>query len=162
METRTKHTYHKTIYDFVKEVLVVCPKCSGKAFVRADDFDTPKYEIIEVRIICSSCGFNKTLESRSKRKDPKQKEGNILIFGSPVDPFFHLPDWLQADFSSEILWAYNLEHIEFLAEHVGAKLRERNGFKFRIRSIGARLPRWMTSASNREAVFKAIEKLQEK
>jgi len=55
-----------------------------------------------------------------------------------------------------------LEHIEFLAEHVGAKLRERNGFKFRIRSIGARLPRWMTSTSNREAVLKAIEKLQEK
>jgi len=76
--------------------------------------------------------------------------------------FFHLPVWLQTDFSGEILWAYNLEHLDFLAAHIGAKLRERNGFQFRVRSIGARLPRWMTSAGNREAVLKAIEKLREK
>ncbi len=162
MESRTKHTYRKAIYDFAKEVLVVCPKCSGKALVRATDFDTPKYEISEVKIICAGCGFNKNLENLSKRHDPKQKRGNVLIFGSPVDPFFHLPVWLQADFSGEILWAYNLEHLDFLAAHVGAKLRERNGFKFRVRSIGARLPRWMTSAGNREAVLKVMEKLREK
>ena len=161
MEPRTKHTYRKAIYDFAKEVLVVCPKCAGKALVRAVDIDTPKYEISEVRIICASCGFNKTLENLSKRQDPNQKRGNILIFGSPVDPFFHLPVWLQTDFSGEILWAYNLEHLDFLAAHVGAKLRERNGFQFRVRSIGARLPRWMTSAGNREAVLKSIEKLRE-
>jgi hypothetical protein len=162
MENRSKHTYRKAIYDFVKEVLVVCPKCAGRALVRADDFDTPKYEISEVKIICTGCGFNKILENVSKRHDPKQKRGNILIFGSPVDPFFHLPVWLQTDFSGEILWAYNLEHLDFLAAHVGAKLRERNGFQFRVRSIGARLPRWMTSAGNREAVLKAIVSLREK
>jgi hypothetical protein len=33
---------------------------------------------------------------------------------------------------------------------------------FNVKSIGARLPRWMTSAKNREAVLKAIEKLKEK
>lgn len=162
MEARTKHTYRKAIYDFVKEVLVVCPKCAGKALVRADDYDTPKYEISEVKIVCAGCGYNKTLENLSKRPDPKQKRGNILIFGSPIDPFFHLPVWLQVDFSGEILWAYNLEHLDFLAAHVGAKLRERNGFAFRVRSIGARLPRWMTSAGNREAVLKAMEQLREK
>lgn len=162
MEPRTKHTYRKSIYDFAREVLVVCPKCAGKALVRAEDFNTPKYEISEVKVVCTGCGFNKTLENLSKRQDPHQKRGNILIFGSPVDPFFHLPVWLQADFSGEILWAYNMAHLDFLAEHVGASLRERNGFKFRVRSIGARLPRWMTSAGNREAVLKAIEKLREK
>ncbi len=162
MEIRTKHTYRTAIYDFVKNVLVACPKCAGKALVRADDFGMPKPEINEVKAICAGCGFNKTLENIPKRLDPKQKRGNILIFGAPVDPFFHLPVWLQADFSGEILWAYNLEHLDFLAAHVGAKLRERNGFTFNVKSIGARLPRWMTAAGNREAVLKAIEKLKEK
>ena len=60
----------------------------SSTLVRADDFDTPKYEISEIRIVCTGCGFNKTLENISKRHDPKQKRGNILIFGSPVDPFF--------------------------------------------------------------------------
>lgn len=162
MENRSKHSYRTNLYQFAKKVLVVCPNCEEKAVVRADDFDTPKHEISEVKIVCTRCGFNKTLENLSKRTDPKQKRGNVLIFGSPVDPFFHLPVWLQADFSGEVLWAYNLEHLDFLAAHVGAKLRERNGFQFQVRSIGARLPRWVTSAGNREAVLKALEKLREK
>ena len=162
MESRIKHTYRSTLYAFVKNVLVVCPNCLGKALVRADDFDTPKYEMAAVKVVCSACGFNKTLENISKRDDLKQKRGKVLIFGSPVDPFFHFPLWLLDDFSGETLWAYNLEHLEFLAAHVGAKLRERNGFKPQIKSIGARLPRWMSSAGNREQVLKAIEKLKEK
>jgi hypothetical protein len=162
METRTKHTYRTAIYAFAKNVLVVCPNCAGKALVRADDFDTPKPQISEAKIVCTACGFNKTLENISKRKDDKQKRGNVLIFGAPLDPFFHLPLWLQTEFSGEVLWAYNLAHLDFLAEHVGAKLRERNGFQFNVRSVGARLPRWMTSKNNREAVLKAMEKLREK
>jgi hypothetical protein len=102
------------------------------------------------------------MENISKRHDPKQKRGNVLKFGGPIDPFFHLPVWLQTEFAGEILWAYNIEHLNFLAEHVSAKLRERNRFKFRVRSIGARLPRWMTSARNREAVLREIEKLKKK
>lgn len=160
METRTKNTYRTNLYAFVKQVLVVCPNCAGKALVRADDFDTPKYEISLVKVVCTACGYNKTLENISKRIDEKQKRGKVLIFGAPVDPFFHLPVWLQTEFSGEILWAYNLEHLDFLAAHVGAKLRERNGFKFNVKSIGARLPRWMTAADNREEVLRAIEKLK--
>ena len=163
MENRTKHTYSTRIYEFVKDILVVCPTCAGKALVRADDFNTPKYEISEVKVVCTGCGFNKTLENLSKRHDPKQKRGNILIFGAPVDPFFHLPVWLQAEFSGETLWAYNVEHLDFLAEHVGAKLRERNSLVVNVnKSVGARLPRWITAANNRNAVLKAIEKLKDK
>ena len=83
-----------------------------------------------------------------------------LVFGAPVDPFFHLPLWFCTELSGETLWAYNSDHLDFLAEHVGAKLRERNGFTFNVKSVGARLPRWMTAANNRDAVLKAIEKFQ--
>lgn len=59
-------------------------------------------------------------------------------------------------------YTYRKAIYDFLEAHVGAKLRERNGFAFRVCSIGARLPRWMTSAGNREAVLKVIERLREK
>ncbi len=162
MEDRTKHTYSTRIYEFVKDILVVCPNCEGKALVKTGDFHLPKSEVAEVKVVCSNCGFNKVLEKVAKRHDDKQKRGNVLIYGAPVDPFFHLPVWLQTEFSGETLWAYNTEHLDFLAEHVGAKLRERNTLKFNVKSIGARLPRWMTSANNRDDVLKVIEKLKEK
>ena len=76
--------------------------------------------------------------------------------------FFFLFVWLCTEIEGEQLWAYNLEHLDFLAAHIGAKLRERNVLKFNVKNIGARLPRWMTSAHNREAVLKAIEKLKSK
>lgn len=162
MNDRVKHTYRTNLYTFASKVLVVCPNCEGMAVVHAEAFNAPKTEISEVRVICTGCGYSKTKEHLSKRQDPKQKQGNVLIFGAPVDPFFHLPVWLQTEFSGEILWAYNVEHLDFLGEHVGAKLRERNGFKYNVRSIGARLPRWMTSAGNREAILKEIETLKSK
>ena len=44
-----------------------------------------------------------------------------------------------------------------------ANLRERNGFEHhKTRSIGARLPRWMTAAKRREDILKAIGKLRSK
>ncbi|MBP8240522.1 MAG: hypothetical protein KAX50_11200 [Saprospiraceae bacterium] len=162
METRSKHTYRTHIYAFAGKVWVACPNCSGKALVLADDFFDPNPNIRQARVVCTGCGYNKTMENISKRKDPKQKQGRVLKFGAPLDPYFHLPVWLQADFSGEVLWAYNEEHLDFLEQHVGAKLRERNGFQHQVKSIGARLPRWMSSAANRDAVLRAIEKLRNK
>lgn len=153
MEHRSKHTYHTHLYQFVCDVLVVCPGCARKAVVKTGNFQNLKFEVAGLRVVCTQCGFNQQLgivPMRSKH----------LIFGVPLDPFFHLPVWLQADFEGNTLWAYNEAHLDFLAQHVGAKLRERNGAKHQLRSIGARLPRWMTAADRREAVLKALEKLR--
>jgi hypothetical protein len=162
MENRSKQTYHTHLYQFVKDILVECPQCAKQAIVHTGVFDALKKIEYNVRVVCAACGYNKTLEKISPRQDPKQKRGNVLVMGVPRDPFFYLPVWLQADFSGETLWAYNLEHLDFLAQHVGAKLRERNTSPRMNRSIGARLPRWMTAADKREAVLKAIEKLRGK
>jgi predicted RNA-binding Zn-ribbon protein involved in translation (DUF1610 family) len=161
MKHRTKHSYGTTLYEFAKNILVVCPNCEDKAIVLQQNSDLKIFEQNSAKVVCPGCGFNKTLEGISYRQDPKQKRGKLLIFGAPIDPYFHLPLWLQAEFSGELLWAYNLEHLDFLAAHVGAKLRERKQANA-PRSIGSRLPRWMTSAANREAVLKLIEKLKEK
>lgn len=160
MVNRTKHTYGVQIYDFIKDIYVICPNCSAKAIVKTGEFHKLKYNEYEVKVVCTACGFNQTLEHVSPRIDKKQKRGNILIFGAPVDPFFHLPVWFSTSFEGETLWAYNTEHLDFLAEHIGSKLRERNNFSFNVKSIGARLPKWMTSANNREDLLKAIHKLK--
>lgn len=155
MEDRVKHSYHTYLHEFVEDVLVVCPQCEGKALIKTGNFRAMPYEVKDVRAICVACGFSKTLESISMRS-------KHLVLGAPIDPFFHWPLWLQTDFSGHTLWAYNQEHLHFLAQHVGAKLRERNGQPHRVRSIGARLPRWMTGKNNREAVLKALDKLNTK
>ncbi len=68
----------------------------------------------------------------------------------------------MVDFEDNTLWAYNVEHLDFLAEHIGAKLRERNGQELLNGSIGSRLPKWMTSKKNREALLKKITELKSK
>jgi hypothetical protein len=162
MEERSKNAYHTQLYQFAKDILVVCPSCATRALVQTGEFSALKAPHHDIRVVCSSCGFNKTLHKVPVRQDEKQKRGTMLIFGAPIDPFFHLPLWLQADFSGNTLWAYNLEHLDFLAQHIGAKLRERNVGPRMGRSLGSRLPRWMTAANHREALLKAIEQLREK
>jgi hypothetical protein len=61
-----------------------------------------------------------------------------------------------------MLWAYNYDHLNFLKDHIQATLRERNAQEPSNQSLGSRLPAWMTSAKNREAVLKGIAHLQQK
>ncbi|MBK8966841.1 MAG: hypothetical protein R3D58_15410 [Saprospiraceae bacterium] len=153
METRTKHTYRTRLYSFIKNILVECPNCTGKALVDTGDNSIFQPMALNIRVVCGHCGYNKIIERRSNRS--KQ-----LIIGAAIDPYFHLPLWLKTEVGSDhLLWAYNMEHLDFLAAHVGAKLRERNGFRYEVKSIGAKLPRWMTAKNNRQEVLKAIRKL---
>ncbi|MBI1226534.1 MAG: TFIIB-type zinc ribbon-containing protein [Bacteroidetes bacterium] len=156
MESRTKHTYRTELSEFAKEVLVECPNCQHQALVNTFGETVYKAEKVKVRVVCGYCGFNKDLERiwvRSKH----------LILGEAIDPFFHLPLWLKIEVNGNLLWAYSFEHLRFIEEHIAAKLRERNGFEhFKTRSVGARLPRWMTAANRREDMLRAIEKLRSK
>lgn len=93
------------------------------------------------KIICEKCGFNKTLTENSTYS-------------------FNL--WFSMDFCGKELWAYNRKHLSFLKEHIEATLRERNDVPFSNKSLGSRLPKWMTSSKNRANVLKAIEKLNNK
>ena len=70
--------------------------------------------------------------------------------------------WLSIQLKEGELWAYNLEHLEFIKNHISANLRERTLENISNKSIGSRLPKWMTSKSNRNDVLKAIEKLKNK
>jgi hypothetical protein len=75
-----------------------------------------------------------------------------------TDPLFGLDLWLCTPCRGEVLWAYNVEHVQFLQRYVGATLRTRepkqNG------SIASRLPAWITSAKHRDEVLAGLSKLE--
>ncbi|MBK8954117.1 MAG: TFIIB-type zinc ribbon-containing protein [Saprospiraceae bacterium] len=162
MPLRSKESYHIEIYEMARDIWVECPNCGGKAIVDTDGFHALEKSSYTIRLTCGNCGYNKYLDQVIARKDPRQKKGKVLVFGAPIDPFFHLPLWLQAEFEGNIFWAYQMDHLKLLETHVAAKLRERNQQLFNVKSIGARLPRWMTTAKNRDEILKLIRKLKTK
>jgi DNA-directed RNA polymerase subunit RPC12/RpoP len=164
VEDRIKNSYQTFIYDFIKDVLVVCPKCSGQAIVKSDDFSFRNYADKTIRVVCTKCGYNRQLINKPTAavysSGDEYTAGRELKLGSPIDPFFHLPVWLKEPMGSNLLWAYNYEHLGFLRNYVEAKIRERNGQEYFNKSLGSRLPKWLTSKNNRQEVLKIIDKLQ--
>ncbi|MFI8685911.1 hypothetical protein [Rossellomorea sp. NPDC077527] len=65
--------------------------------------------------------------------------------------------WLTTNCCGDTLWAYNKEHLIFLESYVGALVRER--VPNINQSVASRLPGWIKSVKNRDAVLKCIEKL---
>jgi hypothetical protein len=163
---RTKDTYEKQVYDFIKDILVVCPSCGGQAMVKSSELLIRNGNEHEIKVTCTNCGYNKKLEEKPSSilfsSSSQTIPGRYLIVGGAIDPYFHIPLWLSTNCCDNILWAYNYDHLDFLKEHVEAKLRERNTQEMANKSLGSRLPKWMTSTKNRQAVLKVIGQLKQK
>ncbi|PAQ15652.1 hypothetical protein CD798_05465 [Bacillaceae bacterium SAOS 7] len=151
--------------NFGDEFLVVCPNCHGKSKVISLGDHAPYRTDMTKRFICLECGlmkeftpkkncFNQVVISYSN----KWTEGFINI-GGVFDWYFGYPLYLQISCCSHTLWAYNLQHLEYLKNYVEAELRENHPYYL---SIESRLPLWIKAAKNREIVLKAIEKLEQK
>jgi len=139
---------NKTLSDFNKEVLVVCPNCQSRAITKVDE------EKKAARLICPSCSLSKT------------ESTNILINGKeaelimPAHQYFDAELWLKNSIKGEEFWAYNLEHLSYLESYIGAKIREhkeRTGF-----TLIEKLPKFYHDSKNRVALLKLIEKLKHK
>lgn len=139
---------------FQDQVLVRCPRCQSCALVACRNL-----EIVHLfaprRFSCQSCGASKDWAG--------QEVGNTDS-EVPVDPYFHYPLWLQIPCCGNILWAYNARHLAFIEDFVQATLRERQPDEQNSgsnRSLASRLPRWLQSRKNRDAILKAIATLQQ-
>ncbi len=163
---RSKDSYEKLIYDFFDEVYVFCPSCNGQAIIKNPNTDKGINPSAGIKLICLKCGHNKKLDEKPDtvllRTSRNTIKGKIMVIGGIVDPYFHLPLWFTMPCCNEILWAYNYNHIEFLRSHVEAKLRERNLTDIKNKSLGSRLPKWMTSKKNRASILKSLAILKEK
>jgi hypothetical protein len=125
-----------SVYDFGDEFLVVCPSCSKRAVVLAEEPDKRT-----ARITCPACGYAKTGHAQ-----------RVSASNVPQDWYFGLPLWLNMRCLGEELWARNAEHLAFLEEFVGAEIRERPRvdpsatFHWWNRHLSSRLPRWSERA----------------
>jgi hypothetical protein len=139
---------------FADKVLVRCPAC-GECAIVLDHLGAPEYQAsrgdrglaARRRLRCHACG-------RSKDSFPSER-----VLGGPVDPYFRLPLWLQADCCGKLLWAYNAEHLDLLESYVAARLRERRATPGSM-SMVARLPAWLKSAKHRDEILRAIRRLR--
>ncbi|MFD9939456.1 hypothetical protein ACFWYW_02185 [Nonomuraea sp. NPDC059023] len=98
---------------------------------------------------CRECGYVKDEAFAS------------AVIGGPVDPFFQRPVWLQASCCGQVLWAYNIRHLDLLEAYVAAKLRERGDRVARApASLVERLPTWLKTAKNRAEILRTIERMR--
>lgn len=144
----------ETIEAMMDEFLVICPKCQSCASIRRRDPSNP-HLFAPRRLLCLRCGHAKDWAGRELFHPWHDAEMR--------DSVFHLPLWLQTPCCGKTLWAYNPRHLEFLENYVRAALRTRTvdpQFGWANQSLAARLPKWITSAKNRDAVLKGIEKLK--
>ncbi len=138
------------VYAFIDHVLVRCPTCDACAVVLKDTSapeprtGTPR---TRRRLRCGACGLS------------KDELTPMSLIGAPVDPFYRLPLWLQANFRGHILWAYNVQHLDLLESYVAARLRER-GPNPGPMSMLDRLPSWLKSAKNRDEILRTITRLR--
>jgi hypothetical protein len=145
---------------FAGRVLVVCPRCRGRAsVVPAPGLPTPAYfsELLfqPRRLTCARCGA-------AAEWEPAARGAGLVgvTLGGTEDPFFGQPLWLQTRCAGHVLWAFNEEHLDELEAYVGARLRERAAARPTMSMI-ARLPPWMKRAANRSAVLAGIGRLRE-
>ncbi|MEU1283894.1 hypothetical protein [Kitasatospora sp. NPDC005856] len=140
------------LHEFADEVLVRCPKCGGCAVVLARLGGTCEHRRIGDREHTRRllrCGCGHAVDAFPACR----------TFGGPVDPYFRLPLWLDADVRGRRLWAYNPAHLDLLESYVGAGLRERTSVPGSL-SLVARLPAWVKSAKNRDEVLRTIRRLR--
>ncbi|MEU9439837.1 hypothetical protein AB0D42_02680 [Streptomyces sp. NPDC048304] len=143
---------------YAGRILVVCPRCGGRAEVVQRPGLPPLKHFGELmfrprRLTCRGCGT--TAEWRAELRD------GALIgvrLGGTEDPFFRRPLWLQTRCAGRVLWAYDEEHVDALAAYVGATLRE--GGTGATQAMFPRLPRWMKESGNRTEVLAGLERLR--
>lgn len=76
------------------------------------------------------------------------------------DPIFGLPLWFQAGVKGNLFWAFNRQHLTEIRNYVISKLRERQTTTHT--TMVEKLPTFIKEAKNRNAMIKAIGKLEQK
>lgn len=123
----------EALYHFEEYRIIECPKCS-----KPTDFEN-------LRVSCTQCGYNKEFEETGHWY-------GLVPLTVPI------VDYLKIPCCGETLWVVNLEHLNFLEEYTQAQLRERTPNI--NKSLISRLPQWMKSAKNRDAILTSIRKLK--
>lgn len=123
-----------------------CGKCGNRVYHSTQ----PTKELFEFqKVTCGVCQSEREYEVQWYRYRNEK----------PTDPYFGFDLYLQANIKNNVLWLYNLEHLDYLKEYVEAKLREDDGrHKY---SMITNLPKWIKSSKNRGTIVKKLNKLKQ-
>ena len=146
----------RRLRDELELILVVCPRCGEPAEISPlSSGAQPRTSEFEPRLLaCTGC-------HHTDQKQIHAVATATTVSGTWVDPYFGLPIYLQRWTRLGVLFAYNRDHLEWLARFVAAGLRERDmGPPWDNKSMASRLPHWIKVAKNRSTVLRAIEKLR--
>lgn len=133
---------------FQEEVAIVCPKCQKKAVT------TVNYEEKKAKLTCSHCGFNDVKDTLLTHL------GYTANYKAPASYYFDVEPWYYAAFKNDIFFAYNEDHLLYLEQYIGAKLREHKDRTYF--TLLEKLPKFYHEAKNREPLLKLIEKLKKR
>lgn len=138
--------------DFLEEILVRCPSCSGCARVLPRN-PAEVSAFAPRRMVCGACGLI------------RDHEGQAVAVREGVDAYFGAPLWLTTRCCGETLWAYNARHLDLLESFVAAGLREQERHPehgWSNRSLANRLPAWIKAGKNRPELLRALQQLRER
>ena len=153
-ETRNKRGYEVELSEFRTHFIIHCPNCNTKTTL----INNAPTGFIEGKIVCPTCGFNKKLEENSSYGISTVDGRNIESKVAVTNPKgLKLTLWYSTNFKGNSFWAYNEDHLKFLYDFINAKHRNRSQENLKNRSIGSRLPKWITSSVNRKDISKLIE-----
>jgi hypothetical protein len=140
------------LWEFMDELLVVCPRCQKRASLHANPSSEMESEPRHHRLACTHCGF-----VRDKLSIHPYDIG-AEIRGLGVDL------WLVHACCGEQLWAMNEKHLDFLIDWIGRsqRPRQKNERGYANRSLESRLPQWMLEARHRQEVLDCCESLKKR
>lgn len=155
-ELVNKEGYTKELWDFRTHLTIHCPNCDKKTLLSNE----AKNVFFNGKISCIFCGYCKVLgEGNSYYISTKDgvTVGYKTVMSDPKG--IRLLLWYSENFKGNSLWAYNETHLQFLYDFILAKHRTRSQKDFKNKSLGSRLPKWMTSAANRDEIIKLIKSM---
>lgn len=142
------------ILQFLRAYDVICPNCSAKAHVKIIEAGPGAMEMFAPRrLSCAFCGHSSEWRSN----------GVIARDLGPIDWYFKATFWHRRHCCGQVLWVTNREHLHFLRNYVGAKLRAhvKTSKGWSNSSLSGRLPRWISSGRNRGKILKALDEIEQ-
>lgn len=126
-----------------------CPNC-GEKIEQSGGWDMEKKEI---SIQCPGCGESldvRPATTRFRETLNVNKEGILSGFETEL--------WYRSKFKDGIFWAVNTRHLSYLKDYIAALIRQRNEREHF--TLIEKLPAFVSSSKNRDALLKLIKKLE--
>ena len=159
-----------------KDCRIICTHCSynktqkqlrwqgplsGKGWSRCKKCGT------SINTSCETNGKKDCIPKAQNEDCPRCKTTNELeiswsiihLTKDPIDPYLGLNLWYQKNIKNNILWFYNIEHMEYIEDYISSTIRERGLYNGKY-SIITNLPTWIKDAKNRSTILKTIKQLK--